>query len=148
MPTMTDTLSGCGCACHAGTGYNACSHCLVPAVPSVALDFEALRTERGWPTPISMRHAADALDMLVYPRYGDILRWIADACDAHPNEPSIEAETRAAAPSVPAVALDVGALREAMDAVIAAEDLGVLDLSLVTEAVATEYARLAEGTER
>ena len=47
-----------------------------------ALDYEVLRMERGWPTPISMRQAADALDMLVIPRYGDVLRWVADACDA------------------------------------------------------------------
>lgn len=44
-------------------------------------EFEILRHERGWPTPNHMRKAADALDMLVYPKYGDILRWVADQCD-------------------------------------------------------------------
>jgi hypothetical protein len=48
------------------------------------LDMERLRIERGWPTPNHMRHAADALDMLLYPRYGDVLRWVADRCDADP----------------------------------------------------------------
>ncbi len=46
------------------------------------LNFKALRIEKGWPTPNYMRQAADGLDKLAAPRYGDILRWVADACDA------------------------------------------------------------------
>ena len=56
-------------------------------------DMEALRMERGWPTPNHMRHAADGLDMLAFPRYGDILRWVADACDADPA-PTLEDHER------------------------------------------------------
>jgi hypothetical protein len=53
--------------------------------PRVAepLDWEALRMERHWPTPLSMSRVADALDMLMHgAKYGDILRWVAEACDA------------------------------------------------------------------
>jgi len=46
---------------------------------------ERLRMERGWPTPNHMRNAADALDVISIPRYGDILRWVADACDVLPS---------------------------------------------------------------
>ena len=45
------------------------------------LDFDAMRVARGWPTPNHMREAADALDILVIARYGDVLRWVADRCD-------------------------------------------------------------------
>ena len=58
------------------------------------LDVEALRIREGWPTPISMRRAADALDVLVIPRFGAILRWVADLCD---NDPAAHAAAREAA---------------------------------------------------
>jgi hypothetical protein len=44
--------------------------------------YEDMRVQRGWPTPNHMRHAADALDQLVIPKYGDVLRWVADLCDS------------------------------------------------------------------
>jgi hypothetical protein len=47
-----------------------------------ALDFDAMRVAREWPTPMAMRDAADGLDHLAIPKYGDILRWVADRCDA------------------------------------------------------------------
>ena len=53
-----------------------------PAASGDVLDWEAMRIERGWPTPNGMRRAAEALDHLTPAKYGDILRWIADACDA------------------------------------------------------------------
>jgi hypothetical protein len=44
---------------------------------------EALRMEKGWPTPMHMHRIADWLDAALLPaRYGDVLRWVADACDA------------------------------------------------------------------
>lgn len=50
-------------------------------------DHEALRVERGWPTPMHMHRVADALDALTLPaRYGDVLRWVADLCDTSLNE--------------------------------------------------------------
>ena len=58
------------------------------------LNVEALRIREGWPTPISMRRAADALDVLVIPRFGAILRWVADLCD---NDPAAHAAAREAA---------------------------------------------------
>ena len=61
------------------------------------LDVEALRMERGWPTPISMRHAADALDKLAIPKYGDVLRWVADLCDgAAPRAEGLDYDALAA----------------------------------------------------
>ena len=55
------------------------------ALPVPALDapddWETFRMDQRWPTPIHMRLAADSLDQLVIPKYGDILRWVADACD-------------------------------------------------------------------
>jgi len=44
-------------------------------------DWESRRMELGWPTPAHMRRTADALDVLTPARYGDVLRWVADACD-------------------------------------------------------------------
>ena len=43
--------------------------------------FETMRMERRWPTPDNMRHAADALDILTFAKYGAVLRWFADLCD-------------------------------------------------------------------
>lgn len=45
-------------------------------------DYEQMRRDRGWPTPNHMRRAADALDIFTPARYGDVLRWFADLCDA------------------------------------------------------------------
>lgn len=46
------------------------------------IDFEKLRKDSGWPTPNAMRRAADGFDTIgVVARYGDVLRWVADACD-------------------------------------------------------------------
>ena len=45
-------------------------------VPS---DWEEFRKANGWPTPNHMRRVADALDVLTPAKYGDILRWVADA---------------------------------------------------------------------
>ena len=45
-------------------------------------DYEQMRMDRGWPTPNHMRSAADALDTFTPARYGDVLRWFADLCDA------------------------------------------------------------------
>ena len=54
-------------------------------------DWEEHRKANGWPTPISMRRTADALDVFTPAKYGDVLRWVADACDAAlapaPSEP-------------------------------------------------------------
>lgn len=47
-----------------------------------AVDYEKMRMEREWPTPNHMRTIADALDKITPARYGDILRWFADLCDA------------------------------------------------------------------
>jgi len=44
-------------------------------------DWEEHRKANGWPTPNHMRRTADALDVLTPAKYGDILRWVADACD-------------------------------------------------------------------
>ena len=44
-------------------------------------DWEALRTAQKWPTPMNMRRVAGALDSLMTPGYGDILRYVADSCD-------------------------------------------------------------------
>ena len=44
-------------------------------------DWEAFRTANGWPTPMNMRRVAGALDQLISPGYGDVLRYVADACD-------------------------------------------------------------------
>ena len=52
----------------------------VPALDA-PVDWEAFRMDQGWPAPNHMHSAADALDQLVIPKYGDILRWVADACD-------------------------------------------------------------------
>ena len=46
------------------------------------LDWETMRVERGWPTPMHMRRIADAIDVFTPAKYGDVLRWMADACDA------------------------------------------------------------------
>lgn len=46
-----------------------------------ALDYDAMRVAREWPTPNHMRQVADALDTLTPARYGDVLRWFADRCD-------------------------------------------------------------------
>jgi hypothetical protein len=43
---------------------------------------EALRMQKSWPTPNHMRRVADALDLLTPAKYGDVLRHVADACDA------------------------------------------------------------------
>ena len=53
----------------------------VPMTGERPTDHEAMRKARGWPTPNHMRRAADALDVLTTPRYGDVLRWVADLCD-------------------------------------------------------------------
>lgn len=53
------------------------------AAPAGSLDVDELRKQRGWPTPNAMRQCADGLDKIAYPRYGDILRWVADLCDDH-----------------------------------------------------------------
>lgn len=45
-------------------------------------NWEEFRKAHGWPTPISMRRAAVGLDIFTPARYGDILRWVAAACDA------------------------------------------------------------------
>ena len=45
-------------------------------------DWEELRKTNGWPTPMHMRRAAEALDNFTPAKYGDVLRWVADACDA------------------------------------------------------------------
>lgn len=56
-------------------------------------NWEAFRMDQRWPTPNHMRSAADALDRLAIPKYGDILRWVADACDrALPNRAAARAE--------------------------------------------------------
>ena len=47
-----------------------------------ALDYEGMRNQLSWPTPNNMRQTADALDALTAARYGDVLRWVADACDS------------------------------------------------------------------
>ena len=52
----------------------------------VNTDYEAMRIKNGWPTPSSIRHTANALDMIAIPRYGDILRWVADLCDESLNK--------------------------------------------------------------
>ena len=44
-------------------------------------DYEAMRQQKGWPTPIAMRRAADGLDKIAIAHYGDILRWVANLCD-------------------------------------------------------------------
>ncbi len=49
-------------------------------------DFEAFRVDRGWPTPNHMRRTADALDVFTPAKYGGVLRWFADLCDAAPTE--------------------------------------------------------------
>lgn len=60
-----------------------------PSEPTNPNPWEALRLERGWPTPNAMRHIADALDMITPARYGDILRKVADLCDADsPEDPT------------------------------------------------------------
>lgn len=57
------------------------------------LDWERLRREKGWPTPHHMRRTADALDQLTRPaRYGDVLRWVADLCDAALAAPAASPE--------------------------------------------------------
>ena len=64
-----------------------------PAAPGLreALDWEEYRRTRGWPTPNHMRRVAGALDTLTPAKYGEVLRWVADACDAAlaetPGEP-------------------------------------------------------------
>ena len=64
-----------------------------PATPGLreALDWEEYRRTRGWPTPNHMRRVAGALDTLTPAKYGEVLRWVADACDAAlaetPGEP-------------------------------------------------------------
>jgi len=50
---------------------------------------EALRLSLGWPTPNHMRRAAQALDLLTSAQYGDVLRWVADMCDADPEPDSL-----------------------------------------------------------
>ena len=46
-------------------------------------DMEAFRKDQGWPTPGWMRDTADHLDGLMRgAKYGDVLRWVADLCDA------------------------------------------------------------------
>jgi len=46
------------------------------------VDYEQFRMDRGWPTPNHMRRTADALDVFTPAKYGDVLRWFADLCDA------------------------------------------------------------------
>lgn len=46
-----------------------------------SIEWETFRSSQGWPTPNSMRKAADALDTLSPPKYGAILRFVADLCD-------------------------------------------------------------------
>ena len=67
-----------------------------PAAPELpdelrALGWEEYRRTRGWPTPNHMRRIANALDAFTPARYGEVLRWVADACDAAlaetPGEP-------------------------------------------------------------
>jgi hypothetical protein len=45
-----------------------------------AIDYEQMRMDRSWPTP--MHRTADALDQLTHAHYGDVLRWFADLADA------------------------------------------------------------------
>ena len=60
-------------------------------------DWEATRRRLGWPTPMHMHRVAAALDVLAAgARYGDVLRWVADACDA-----ALEARTAPTTPGEP-----------------------------------------------
>ena len=67
--------------------------------PSAGVTSEAaetpdeMRQRLKWPTPNHMRRTADALDTMTPARYGDILRWFADLCDATPST-SAETPTR------------------------------------------------------
>ena len=67
-----------------------------PAAPGLreALDWEEYRRTRGWPTPNHMRRVAGALDTLTPAKYGEVLRWVADACDAALAETPGEPEPR------------------------------------------------------
>lgn len=77
-------------------------------------DWEAFRKDHGWPTPNHMRSTADALDSLTHAKYGDILRWVADACDsalgAVPSHVG-------APPDIDNLTIDVARLARAMETV-------------------------------
>lgn len=62
-----------------------------PATPVGALDFDAMRIAREWPTPMHMHRVANALDAITPAKYGDVLRWFADRCDEwiwHMDDPA------------------------------------------------------------
>jgi hypothetical protein len=85
-------------------------------------DVEALRMERHWPTPNSMRSAADALDHLVIPKYGDVLRWVADLADESLEQraqPCLDTSTHGGnvPPAVQTCSYDCAASLGAMEAI-------------------------------
>lgn len=61
--------------------------------------------DRGWPTPNTLRRAADGLALIATgPRYADVLRWVANQCDAPRTDPSDPARDRERADRMEALA--------------------------------------------
>ena len=59
---------------------------------SERVGWDKLWFESEWPTPMHMRMAAEALDILTPAKYGDVLRHVADLIDEDSGRAPMEAE--------------------------------------------------------